>query len=276
MGKFIDLTGQRFGRLTVIRLFDRSKYGYRWECKCDCGGVKIALGSEIKRGYGTSCGRCPMIDLKGQKFGKLLVVEHLGVDKKNERRLWLCICDCGNEKEAYGSYLLSGRTNSCGCAKKENMRKASTKHGYKYTRLYGIWSGMKNRCTNPKVQSYPRYGGRGIVICDEWSEFVAFKEWAIQNGYRDDLSIDRIDGNGNYEPSNCRWADGWTQALNKGVPSINSTGVKGVSYNKRRGQYEVYLCYKGKRMHFGSSTTLEEAAGVRKAAEETYLQRKSD
>lgn len=130
--------------------------------------------------------------------------------------MWHCKCECGNERIVTGIHLTSGHTTSCGCKKAEVSGSRFRTHGMKHTRLYRIWEGMKSRCTIKTVPSFKHYGGRGIKICDDWlNSFESFHDWAISNGYTDDLSIDRIDVNGNYEPSNCRWVSMKKQSYNK-------------------------------------------------------------
>ena len=136
--------------------------------------------------------------------------------------MWKCRCECGNEKEVYQKHLLSGASTSCGCytAERASYRMKENnptvrKHGMCNTRLYRIWSDMKDRCTNPNNTKYSCYGGRGIAVCDNWHEFSAFKNWALSNGYDDNLTLDRIDTDGNYEPSNCRFLTIQRQQYNK-------------------------------------------------------------
>ena len=160
-------------------------------------------------------------DITGQKFGKLTVVSFTR-DVKSVNRYrnnWNCICECGNHKEVRLDGLTSGNVKSCGCLHSEisykNLTPGSPKYDVIDNRLRGIWGGIKRRCLNEKCSCFNRYGGRGITICDEWLDFNKFAKWALSNGYRKDLSFDRIDNNKGYEPSNCRWVTNKEQSLNR-------------------------------------------------------------
>lgn len=160
-------------------------------------------------------------DLTGQRFGRLVAVESVGRDSRSTYRLWRCICDCGNECYVNTNNLTSGDTRSCGCLKSELTSKRNSTHHKSNHRLYAVWSGIKYRCYNKHCRGYENYGGRGISVCDEWlNSFESFYEWAIDNGYDEDAprgkcTIDRIDNDGNYDPSNCRIVDMKTQARNR-------------------------------------------------------------
>lgn len=158
-------------------------------------------------------------DLTGQKFGRLTVLDRLhNYHEKNA--CWLCVCECGNLAKVNTPNLRSGRTMSCGCLRKE----VNTKHGKYNTRLYDIWASMKKRCYYHKHKNYKFYGGRGVKVYDEWrNNFQTFYDWAMNNGYKSNLTIDRIDVNGNYEPNNCRWVT-----------------MKQQSRNTRRNRYFTY------------------------------------
>jgi hypothetical protein len=154
-------------------------------------------------------------DLTGVKFGLLTVLNYEGTNK-NKKALWKCRCECGSIITTIGSYLRSGHTKSCGCTRHEKLMERNTTHGMAHTHIHYVWIGMKQRCYNINHKNYQHYGGRGIIICEEWkNSFENFYNWAINNGYNDNLSIDRIDVNGNYEPINCRWVDMKTQQNNK-------------------------------------------------------------
>ena len=154
-------------------------------------------------------------DLTGEKFGRLTVVKRVK-NSKSGNIMWECKCECGNTKIVAGGHLKNGSIKSCGCLNVELVKERSTKHGMASTRIYRIWQGMKRRCYNKNQPHYKTYGARGITVCEEWrNSFDSFYTWSMENGYSSDLSIDRKDNNGNYEPSNCRWADEKTQADNK-------------------------------------------------------------
>lgn len=145
------------------------------------------------------------LNLIDQRFGRLIAIRATE-KRKNGKIIWLCKCDCGNSVEIRSSALKHGDIKSCGCLQKEIITRIRFKHGEEGTRLYIIWSNMKLRCLNKNNPAYKRYGERGIEICDEWkNDFLAFRFWAILNGYQDHLTIDRIDNDGDYEPNNCQF-----------------------------------------------------------------------
>lgn len=148
----------------------------------------------------------------GNRYGRLLVISECGINN-NKKVLWLCKCDCGNEKKIVGGNLRSGGSKSCGCLAKELSRDRETKHGMYGSRTYSTWSNMISRCSNKKNPDYKYYGGRGILVCEEWKEF--------ENFYRDmgdrpnKKSIDRINNDGNYYKENCKWSTQSEQIKNR-------------------------------------------------------------
>lgn len=155
-----------------------------------------------------------LIDLTGQRFGRLTVVER-GFPNQGGDATWSCRCDCGNVCCIRGSSLRRGHTQSCGCLRPDRTKETKTVHAQRNSRLYRIWLNMKNRCNNPHYHHYERYGGRGITICEQWiTDFSAFQRWAFANGYADGLSIDRINNDKGYFPDNCRWTTAKEQSNN--------------------------------------------------------------
>ena len=165
------------------------------------------------------------LNLTGQRFGRLLVIEEV-IKENSNGTYWKCKCDCGNETIVKGSTLNSGHTSSCGCKTRETTARRNFKHGESNTRLYNVWKHMLARTERTTDQRYSYYGGRGIRVCEEWHDYIAFSKWAKENGYDETLSIERIDVNGNYCPENCKWATIYEQANNK--------------------RYNVFVSYNGK------------------------------
>lgn len=157
-----------------------------------------------------------LIDITGQRFGLLLALEPSSELATNKSKSWLCRCDCGVIKTFRSSDLRYQKVTSCGCEKDRKTSERFRKHGKSNTRLYQVWTAMKQRCQNPKNKDYPNYGGRGISISPDWiSDFENFYSWAAANGYKQGLTIERVDPNGNYEPANCCWITNEEQSNNR-------------------------------------------------------------
>lgn len=164
------------------------------------------------------------IDLTGRKFGRWTVIKR-AENTKNGSVQWLCKCECGTERIHTTGYLNSGMTKSCGCYKKEiHTKHGFTKCGKNTERLYHIWCCMRQRCLNPNNKRYINYGGRGVTICKDWDNYAVFRDWALNNGYEDGLTIERINVDGNYEPLNCTWITNAKQQTNT-TRSVKYLGV---------------------------------------------------
>lgn len=192
-------------------------------------------------------------DITGQKFGRLTAIKPSFY--KGKDWYWLFKCDCGNEKIINKYKVTNGKICSCGCMRKEKITKRNMTHGLFNTKLYGVWRNMKKRCLNPKCKSFIHYGARGIKVCMEWrKDFIPFYKWAMENGYKDGLTIDRIDNDGEYCPENCRWTTQKEQQNNRSnnikflydgeILSIGDVAKKlGMSYGKF---YRIYKSGKTK------------------------------
>lgn len=221
----MNLLNKRFGNLTVIKEGEFYGNAKHWICLCDCGCRREVREEKLKYGYVTSCRRCSYNGKKpniiGKQYGNLCVTD---IVYENNRWYAICKCECGNTCKVHINKLENGLKTSCNSCSKQiaSLKSKRTKeelYGFNddsKTKLYRIWGTMIGRCNKPYYSSYARYGGKGITVCEEWeSSYTVFKNWALENGYSEGLSIDRINPNGNYDPSNCRWVSKTFQSRNK-------------------------------------------------------------
>lgn len=198
----------------------------------------------------------------GDRFTHLTVIGVPFYIKKG-RQSAVCECECGEVRLIFVECLLSGNTMSCGCHHRRRAAEGQLKHGGRHTRLYCIWKGMMKRChgKSSKNNRYRYHGQRGVSVCPEWREsFSAFRDWALSNGYADNLSIDRKDGDSDYMPGNCRWATVTEQNRNQRIRVTNKSGYRGVFYE--RGRWLACICVNKKKLYLARCQTPEEAARV--------------
>lgn len=210
-------------------------------------------------------------DITGQKYARWTVLGPAGKDKRGVAR-WFCQCECGTERDINEINLKYGNSLSCGCLNRERVIKTHTKHGMHETRFYNIWRSMLNRCRSPKNTRYEDYGGRGIIVCDNWIKFENFRDDLYEKylehvklyGERN-TSIDRLNVDGNYELSNVKWATVSEQSINKRKQSNNTSGFAGIT--SRDGKWVARINFKGECKYLGRFDTKEEAVKARKQAE---------
>lgn len=199
--------GKTFGEWKIIQEVADERPGKYYECQCVCGKIQSVHWVSIKLGRSRRCWDCARAstskkdDMVGKKFGKWLVLHQKG--KMHNSYSYYCRCECGFEKEVHGPHLRRGKTTQCASCSNREKAISNITHGKSTSSTYKIWNQMHQRCKNPKVTHYHRYGGRGISVCEKWNDFRNFLR---DMGERPEgMDLDRINNDGNYEPGNCRW-----------------------------------------------------------------------
>lgn len=265
--------GEQYSRLKIIRDAGKNRHSKTLvECECDCGKTCTVILSRLRNGLTKSCGcykrevtsETSRVDYTGVVSGKLTMLKDVGTD--GGTRLWLCKCECGNFHTAKGSSVKFGHILSCGCLQLENTVKANTTHGMSDTREYWSYHKMLDRCYNENDHKYPSYGARGITVCDRWLE--SFSNFYEDMGDKpENLSLERKDVNGNYEPDNCMWDTATEQAFNQRKSKANTSGKSGVNFITERGLWSARIGKENKEYRLGVFATFEEAVEARQKAE---------
>lgn len=206
-----------------------------------------------------------LIDISGKTYDRLTVIRKVQNKNQKHNTHWLCRCTCGKETVVSKPNLTSGHTKSCGCLNKDII----TKHGKYKTAEYKTWCAIHSRCKNHKLKGYKNYGGRGISVCERWGSFENFLS---DMGKRPSSkhSIERVDVNGNYEPSNCKWATTKEQSINTRIRIDNTTGYRGIYKRSENGKWRAYISLNGKSIYLGQHQNKEKAMEERKRAEQKY------
>lgn len=235
----IDLTGHRYGMLTVLKLSEKRLRDLpSWDCICDCGTTKTSVAMDLRAGQVQSCGcnfhKGTPKDITGKVFSELTAIESTWAKGNNGDYLWKCVCSCGTSCVYPVGQLNSGSATNCGCKTAEKISKANFIHGMKHEPEYRSWSHARERIFNPDCQEYPKYGGRGLTFENDWSEFSVFiKEMGRMPDDGKRYTIDRIENHLGYIRGNVRWATDHQQARNKTFQVNNTSGVSGVLWDNK-------------------------------------------
>lgn len=280
--KLKDYKGVQIGFLTIVDRYEPSLSDTastaKWTASCLCGGTIVLEHKEVSGKKKTTCGCGLQVRslkyLPGNRFGKLVIVSNGDTIKHGNgnttRQLW-CRCDCGNPELTLvrANNLQSGNTTSCGCVGEESRKT----HGLSHTRTYSIHESMLRRCKPELADKFPYHAGRGVKVCSRWNPKLggSFENFLADMGEApENMSLDRIDVNGDYEPSNCRWATNSVQGYNKNLDPNNTSGKTGVSFYTHCGKWSAEIHVDGKHIRLGMFDSFQRAVEVRKRAELQY------